>query len=299
MGASNGTNLGPLASGRRDIAWDGVPDADSAPNLLAPDFFNTTSPRGVVLIGGDGGLQVSADRATAARGQVRQHQHVLCFDSRRSRPSGCSARSDERHRSPLYVPGTSRPATVAGFGAVFTDVDLNNRSAIFAIGQFGQVLDGVYAPAADGDVSFAGVGFDAGERIASVHIVSGIERLGSDGAVSNKVVLDDFIYGEPSSRDCRSRTPARSPRATTAATPRPSRSRATSTRPRCSRCPTRRWATRRRGRGLHRKGRHDRLQQWRRVEDDRGLRPRRQVRRGRRGVPRRPARRRAGVAGGR
>ena len=200
MGAPNGAAAGPLASGRRDITWDGVPDANSAPNLLAPDFFNTTSPRGVVLVGGDGGLQVSADSVNTTSTLVEfgniNNTYVSDF----------TTFSAERLFSPLgtnvtdvrfYVPGTSRPATVAGFGAVFTDVDVNNRSAIFAIGQFGQVLDGVYAPAADGDVSFAGVGFDAGERIASVRIVSGIERLGSDDAVSDKVVLDDFIYGEP------------------------------------------------------------------------------------------------------
>ena len=80
---------------------------------------------------------------------------------------------------------------------MFSDVDLNNRSQIIAIGEFGQVLDAVFAPAADGDVSFAGVTFNAGERISRVQIITGIERLGSDDAVSDKVVLDDFIYGEP------------------------------------------------------------------------------------------------------
>ena len=61
LGTNNGSTAGPLDSGRREINWDGVPDASSAPNLLPPDFFNVNSPRGVVLIGGEAGLQVSAN----------------------------------------------------------------------------------------------------------------------------------------------------------------------------------------------------------------------------------------------
>ena len=34
---------------RREINWDGAPDSSSSPNPLPGDFFNTTSPRGVVL----------------------------------------------------------------------------------------------------------------------------------------------------------------------------------------------------------------------------------------------------------
>ena len=44
-----GTNNGvgsSFTSGRREINWDGVPDANSAPNFLPVDFFNVNSPRG-------------------------------------------------------------------------------------------------------------------------------------------------------------------------------------------------------------------------------------------------------------
>src|SRR5437868_2899696 len=40
---------GSFGGVRREINWDGVPDASSAPSNLPADFFNVTSPRGVVF----------------------------------------------------------------------------------------------------------------------------------------------------------------------------------------------------------------------------------------------------------
>ena len=50
----------PAAAGRREISFDGTPDAQSAPNLLPPDFFNTTVPRGAVFVSKNNQFQVSA-----------------------------------------------------------------------------------------------------------------------------------------------------------------------------------------------------------------------------------------------
>src|SRR5207245_2200820 len=47
-GANNGVG-GTFATGRREINWDGVPDAQSAPNNLPANVFNSTSPRGVAF----------------------------------------------------------------------------------------------------------------------------------------------------------------------------------------------------------------------------------------------------------
>jgi hypothetical protein len=55
-----------------------------------------------------------------------------------------------------------------------------------------------FAPPANNGLSFVGVVFNAGERVARVRITSGNVAPGpDDDGVSDVVVMDDFIYGEP------------------------------------------------------------------------------------------------------
>src|SRR5262245_43343783 len=69
LGNLNPNVAGSFGSGRREINWDGVPDALSAPNNLPANFFNVNSPRGAVFssVGAGTGFQVSA---TAASGTL-------------------------------------------------------------------------------------------------------------------------------------------------------------------------------------------------------------------------------------
>src|SRR5262245_56339796 len=61
LGDLNPNVPGSFQGGRREINWDGVPDAFAAPNNLPPNFFNANSPRGVVFFTQGTGFQVSAD----------------------------------------------------------------------------------------------------------------------------------------------------------------------------------------------------------------------------------------------
>jgi len=63
LGTLNPNDPTPFADGRRQINWDGVPDAQSAPFGFPGDFFNgTASPRarGVVFATDGAGFRVSA-----------------------------------------------------------------------------------------------------------------------------------------------------------------------------------------------------------------------------------------------
>lgn len=111
----------------------------------------------------------------------------------------------------FFLPGTNgaTPATVTGFGAVFTDVDQpdgskkrGNRRASTLLKYFdadGKLLFSSFVPASpgDGSLSFFGIVFDDA-RIAGVRITSGNVAPGPDDDRKHDiVVMDDFIYGEP------------------------------------------------------------------------------------------------------
>lgn len=101
----------------------------------------------------------------------------------------------------FFVPGTRRPATVSGFGVVFTDVDAAGNAIVRCFGQDGAQLVAAAAPAASGGLSFVGISFNsAAERCFRVQIRIGNAALAAgtvDGGASDVVAMDDFIYGEP------------------------------------------------------------------------------------------------------
>ena len=109
------------------------------------------------------------------------------------------------------VPGSNTPAASTGFGVVFTDVDspdgstlrdrTGNRHASTLIeyyGTRGELLFSSNAPASpgDGNLSFIGVVF-ADARIARVKIIAGDTAPGPNDDRKDIVMMDDFLYGEP------------------------------------------------------------------------------------------------------
>ena len=109
------------------------------------------------------------------------------------------------------VPGTNgtAPATVRGFGVVFTDVDQPDGTGAFAahrgsthmeyFDKNGRLLfsSSVAASPGDGSLSFFVIKFDDA-RIASVPITAGNVAPGpNDDKQHDIVMMDDFIYGEP------------------------------------------------------------------------------------------------------
>jgi len=208
LGTNNGVG-NTFPGGRREINWDGVPDAVAAPNNMPANFFNANSPRGAVFFTPGSGFQISANAGVAP----------IEFDNLKPNASKIftvfspqrlfTALNSTITETLFFIPGTNRPATTKGFGAVFTDVDRKESTKIEYFDVNGALLTTVFAPPAKGNetLSFFGVGFNAGEQVFLVRITSGDVKLGEkqddvklgenrDGG-RDLVVMDDFIYGEP------------------------------------------------------------------------------------------------------
>ena len=180
---NNGNNPGPLATGRREINWDGGDPniMDTTPPVTPFDvFLNTrgahfTTP-GLGLSqappsgGPEGGLAVLFNNPTY--GTI----FTTFSPSRLFTPVGSNVTDGS-----FFVPGTTgaSPATVSGFGAVFTDVDQpdgggRRQRAGTTIAYFdrdGKRIFSSSVPASPGDasLSFIGIKFDDA-RIASIRI---------------------------------------------------------------------------------------------------------------------------------
>ena len=209
LGALNANVAGSFGSGRREINWDGVPDAQSSPNAFAPNFFNVNSPRGVVFSTPGTGFQNSA---TATSGTPVEFGNI-----NPTYPETFGTFSAQRLFTPIgsnvtdvqfFVPGSTTAALTRGFGAVFTDVDLANTTSMSFFGPGGGSLGTFFAPvggtsAAGGSLSFLGVLF-ADAVVSRVRITTGnaapgagVNDLSIGTGPTDVVVMDDFIYGEP------------------------------------------------------------------------------------------------------
>jgi hypothetical protein len=196
-GTTAGAN-GSFGGLRREINWDGVPDAFAAPNNFPANFFNVNSPRGVVYSTPGTGFQVSANGAVGPIdfGNINPTytQDFEPFSAQRLFTSLGSTITDVN----FFLPGTATPAVTSAFGAIFSDVDLpgstmeffdslNNSLGVFAVPFL----------AGNQTFSFLGLLFDA-PVVARVRITSGNTALGpNEGGATDVVVMDDFIYGEP------------------------------------------------------------------------------------------------------
>jgi len=203
LGDLNPNVAGSFAGGRREINWDGVPDAFAAPNNLLPDFFNVNSPRGVVFTTPGTGFQVSANGGVAAIefGTINANYPTLFtpFSPQRLFTSLDSNIVDVL----FFEPGSTTPGSTNGFGAVFTDVDLASTTGIEYFDASNNLLFSDFVePGTVGNesLSFLGVSFTEGPVLSRVRITNGNSPLGAgvdEGADTDLVVMDDFIYGEP------------------------------------------------------------------------------------------------------
>ena len=183
---------------RREINWDGVPDARSDPNPLPADFFNVTSPRGVVFSTPGTGFLVSANAGLATPTLFGFSSDFQTFSAQRLFTAVGSNITDVR----FFVPGTSITATTSAFGAIFVDVEDAAQTRIEFFDENDLLIFARDALVAGNQgLSFLGAVADGGERISRVRLTSGLNTIVSNGVVGNQlsdlVVMDDFLYAEP------------------------------------------------------------------------------------------------------
>jgi len=217
LGNPDNTNAGPQAGGHREINWDGGGATNGT--AAATPFIVFQNTRGATFTTPGSGLTqapISGGTVDIAPGVGGLQGSLSALNA--TYATAFATFSPNRLFVPLdstitdgtfSVPGTGGtvPATVSGFGVVFTDVDLAGSSSL----QFFDTQDnslGIFnAPCGsgptcsptDGTLSFLGVLFTT-ERIARVRIINGNTALGPDdnpaGGV-DVVALDDFLFAEP------------------------------------------------------------------------------------------------------
>lgn len=198
-GGTTGAANGSFGGLRREINWDGVPASSSAPNSFPADFFNVNSPRGLVVATPGSGFQLSAAAGAATPinfGNFNAGYTFQPFSAQRMFTSVGSNVFDVI----FFVPGTSIPAVVDGFGAVFEDVDQSNVTSAQFFDRAGTSLGTYFVPPLAGGLSFLGAFTNNGKpAIARIRISNGNAVIGAsdNGSGSDVVVNDDFIYGEP------------------------------------------------------------------------------------------------------
>jgi hypothetical protein len=182
---------------RREINWDGVPDARADPNALPADFFNVTSPRGVVLSTPGTGFLVSANAGLSTPALFGFSTDFQAFSAQRIFTAVNSNITDVR----FFLPGTTTAALTDAFGLVFVDVEAGNSTRIDFFDETDTLIFSRTALVAGNQgLSFVGA-MTTGASIARVRITSGLNTIVSNGVLGNAnedvVVMDDFLYGEP------------------------------------------------------------------------------------------------------
>ena len=210
LGVTNNGNNPGLLSGHREINWDGGSPTNATTSLGPTPFTLFLNTRGAnITTRGSGFVQAPPSGLADTFGNSSYATIFHAFSPLRLfSPIASNVTEVE-----FAVPGSNgnTPATTSGFGVVFTDVDspdgseprdrTGNRHASTVIeyfGAHGELLFKSAAPASpgDGNLSFLGVVFgDA--RIARVRIIAGDVAPGPDDDRKDIVMMDDFLYGEP------------------------------------------------------------------------------------------------------
>ena len=183
---------------RREINWDGVPDAFSDPNALPANFFNVNSPRGVVFSTPGTGFLVSANAGGSVPTLFGFSTDFQTFSQQKLFSAVNSTITDVQ----FFLAGTSTASTTSAFALVFVDVEVAETTRLdFFDLQDNLIFSRNALVGGNQGLSFLGAVANSGETIGRVRITSGANTLVSNGVLGNPiddiVVMDDFLFAEP------------------------------------------------------------------------------------------------------
>jgi len=200
-GPDNGAIPVLMPNGKRRINFDGVPNTFSDNNPFPGNFFNTSSPRGLVLSSFSGFRVSSKNFSDINPGFATQYAPFSPV--RTIAVIGGSVFTAVTFK----VPGKDSAAFVHAFGVVFCDVDDSTKTTMEFFD--GNTSLGKFNVPAHGNGSGSGSSNDKGlsllavkfatKKITSVKIATGNANVDSkqESGDIDLVAMDDFIYSEP------------------------------------------------------------------------------------------------------
>src|SRR5262245_1427083 len=165
-GIDNLNNAGPIDTGRREINWDGGGATNGTAAVTPFTVFQntrgatfTTSGSGLTQTPITGGTVDIAPLVGGLQGSLADLHATYATTFQTFSPNRLFTPLDSNITFGTFsIPGTNGAvaATVSGFGAVFTDVDLANTTSIQFFGPSNTSLGTFLVPTANQGLSFLG-----------------------------------------------------------------------------------------------------------------------------------------------
>jgi hypothetical protein len=171
---------------RSEINWDGVPATATFPNRFPGGFFG--SQRGAEFDTPGIGTEIS--NGTPWGGGFPRYSGDKLFS-----PVGSNYTNVR-----FNVPGTPRQAFTSAFGVVLSDVDTTGGASVTFLDSRGATILDVPVPPGPNGLSFVGVRFRDGERIAEVQVRAGTAPIAPgvvDTPQTDLAAIDDVLFAEP------------------------------------------------------------------------------------------------------
>jgi hypothetical protein len=171
---------------RSEINWDGVPATATFPNRFPGGFFG--GQRGAEFDTPGTGTEISTGAPWGGGFQRYSGEKLLA-------PVGSNYTNVR-----FNVPGSQRQAFTSAFGVVLSDVDTSAGAGVTFLDSRGATILDVPVPAGPNGLSFVGVRFRDGERVAEVQVRAGNVPIAPgvvDSPQNDLAAVDDVIFSEP------------------------------------------------------------------------------------------------------